>query len=339
MTRPVRRPSTAQSGLELLLILAAVLAAVLVFRKPLLDGLANVFGESGGTLQASAKLIRAQAGMIDPGAVGAPAGPTSPATNPGEDEEPRTRRPGAGTPTRTPPWGGESGGGGGGGGGSGGGGATGGAGGGSGGVDIPPEIPAIRRPPPASPGITTPTVAEKALLDTAKTLLLASSVTFSLFDFSTGGIVSHAVADVAAGLAAHGVPFLVGNLLRTSGALAEVLAYLDEKGQFLPELPVQMIFDREVLATYTAEAVAAIMAHESWHVEQLFSGIMDDYGNYPRTVDIEWEAFVAGAAVWDASKGNQSNRALDNASACVALGEGACKAVLAFSYGPGNRRG
>lgn len=176
----------------------------------------------------------------------------------------------------------------------------------------------------------TPTATEQEKIDAARALLLASAITFSLFDFPQGQFVTHAVASVINEVAKNGVPILIDNLL---GALAQVAFSVNADGTFHIAGGAILSFDRTWLATATTEAVAAVLAHEAWHVHQLFSGIHDDFVSYPRVVDIEYEAFVAGAAVWNAQKGSQVEANLDAGSACVASGEARCKETLASSFG------
>jgi hypothetical protein len=153
-------------------------------------------------------------------------------------------------------------------------------------------------------------------------------------------MVIHSVAEVLSSITQNGVPILVANLRETIGALAAVFSRLEPDGTFDRAASVQLVFDRTFLAAASQEIVAAVLAHEGWHVVQLFTGIHDDFTNYPRVVDIEYEAFVAGAVVWDAVKGSQLDRTLDAGSACVAQGEARCKEILAtdFRYPTGPRR-
>lgn len=225
------------------------------------------------------------------------------------------------------------------GGGSRGGGAAGGSGGGSipsGGpsppVFLPPETPSL----PAS-AFKEPNAQERQLIDDAIALLRNSSISFDLFDFASGQMVTHPIAKVLDAMVANGVPILVGTLLPR--ALAAVFFFTNLDKTFDAAMPVNLVFDRTVLATSTKEMIAAILAHEGWHVQQLFTGIHDDFAHYPRVVDIEYEAFVAGAAVWNAIKGSQSDGTLDAGSDCVAQGEARCKEILAtdFQYPTGPR--
>lgn len=171
-------------------------------------------------------------------------------------------------------------------------------------------------------------------------MLLRSSVTFTLFDFATNQLVSRPVSEIVAGLVRNKVPILVGNLVETIQALAAVFFDTNPDGTFDASASVVLVFDRAWLASATKEMVAAVLAHEGWHTLQLFTGIHDDFTHYPRVVDIEYEAFVAGAAVWNGVKGNQSELSLDAGSACVAQGEARCKEILAtdFGYPTGPRR-
>ena len=134
------------------------------------------------------------------------------------------------------------------------------------------------------------------------------------------------------------MPILIKNLV---GALAQVSYFVNADGTFAVSEGATLSFDQTWLATATKEMVAAVMAHESWHVHQLYNGISDDFINYPRVVDIEYEAFVAGAAVWNVQKGSQVEATLDAGSACAASGEARCKETLAssFGYSTGPRRG
>jgi len=185
-----------------------------------------------------------------------------------------------------------------------------------------------------------PTATEQILLDAARNLLVTSPITFSLFDFSAGAMVSRAIAEIVNNVSVFGVPVLVADLLGTIGALAAVFSSIKSDGMFDASRPVYLVFDELVLATETKEVIAAIFAHEAWHVNQKFNGIHDDFVNFPRTVDIEYQSFVAGAAVWDTSKGAQTDDNLDAGSACVAQGEARCKEILAsdFGYSTGPRR-
>ena len=184
---------------------------------------------------------------------------------------------------------------------------------------------------PSGSSSVTPTLTEQEKIDAARALLLTSAVAFTLFDFTTGQFVSHAVASVMNEVAKNGVPILVASL---SGALAQV-SHLDlvADGTFYVAGGAELQVNRSWLSGATTAQLASVLAHEAWHVHQLFSGIHDDFVNYPREVDIEYEAFVAGAAVWNAIKGSQTEPNLDAGSACVASGEARCKETLATSFG------
>ena len=187
---------------------------------------------------------------------------------------------------------------------------------------------------PVTPAInaTAPNAIEQALIDAARALLLASPVTFDLFDFSLGRVVTLSVAQVVNNIGLHGVPILVGDLT-SLGALAAVFFSENPDGTVDRSAPIRLVFDRATLVSSTKEVVAAILAHEGWHVNQKFNGVHDDRVHFPRVVDIEYEAFVAAAAVWNAIKDGQSNRTLDAGSACAASGEARCKEILATDFG------
>lgn len=184
---------------------------------------------------------------------------------------------------------------------------------------------------PSGSSASTPTLTEQEKVDAARALLLASDIMFSLFDFSQGQFVTHAIASVMNEVARNGVPILIANL---SGALAQVSYFVSTlDGTFAISEGAELHVDRTWLSGATTEELAAVLAHESWHVHQLYSGIMDDFVNHPREVDIEYEAFVAGAAVWNAKKGSQTEPNLDAGSACVASGEARCKETLHTDFG------
>ena len=193
------------------------------------------------------------------------------------------------------------------------------------------------------PGIiaTDPTVDQRAIITAAQGILLQSALTFQLFDFSQGAMVTRSIADMANNVPRSGVPFLTANLFGPLGALAAVFNTLNPDGTVNIGEPVYLVFDRSVLATRTTEAIASIMAHESWHVNQIYNGIMNDFVNYPRVVDIEYEAFVVGTVVWNDIKGPQTERSLDAGAGCVAAGEARCKEILVtdFGYPTGPRNG
>lgn len=214
-----------------------------------------------------------------------------------------------------------------------------------GGGPIAPRPPGPLPAPGPGPGrpelvITLPNVIERALIDAAIALLRNSPITFTLFDFVQGMPVVRTMAGIVSELIARNIPIRVGNLGETIGALAAVFFDVNSDGTFNSAAPVQLVFDRNWLAQATKEMAATVLAHEGWHVFQLFNGIHNDFTNYPRVVDIEYEAFVAGDAAWKGLKGDQTDRALDRGSACVAAGEARCKEILVtdFGYSPGPRR-
>ena len=61
---------------------------------------------------------------------------------------------------------------------------------------------------------------------------------------------------------------------------------------------------------------------------------------FVRVEDTRIAAVGAGAAAWEALKGDQTESTLDAGSACVAQGEARCKEILStdFNYGTGPRR-
>jgi hypothetical protein len=126
---------------------------------------------------------------------------------------------------------------------------------------------------------------------------------------------------------------LVADLVNTIEALAAVFFGVTPTGRFDAAAGVQLIWDAAWLNGATTEMVAAVLAHEGWHVTQLFTGIHDDFTHYPRVIDVEYEAFVAGTAAWDTLKGSQRELTLDAGSACVAQGEARCKEILATDFG------
>ena len=340
-TRRSRR--SGQSALELLLLLGAVVVGLLAgLGRPLVHVITGLYDQGGSTITvASEKLTD-----------------TAPnALLPDDDEKEKQKRKQiarAFPPPQSVPsspdtggfggglggglgGGGGAGGSGGGGGGAGGGGGStggggiggtgGGSGGGGGGSTGGGGITSTTRPP---------TAMETALLNSAIALLTHTNITFSLFDFPFGGLVSRTTAEVMNRLVSSGVPIVVGTL---DGALAAVFSKVSSDGT-VQSPPDFMVFDQNVLARFTAEMIAAVLAHESWHVFQNLTGIMNDFTNYPRVIDIEYEAFVSGAAAWNALKGSQSEPTLDAGSGCVASGEARCKEILAtdFGYPSGSRR-
>lgn len=326
-------PSSRQRGqllLELLLVAGAIILALVLLRQPLVLGLRNLFGESAQAIGRAELALRSLTSPVGGPAQEGPQGP--PLGGPvggggvGPGSAPRPQPPGSLDDT----------------------GRGGGGGGGAGG----PGGPVAPRPPGPLPGpgpgpgrpdlvITLPTAVERALIDAAIALLRNSPITFALFDFTSGRVVTRAVSEIVNEVMSRGIPIRVGNLGETIGALAAVFFDTNADGTVNTGAPIQMVFDRPWLAGATTEQAAAVFAHEGWHVAQLFNGISNDFLNYPRVVDIEYEAFVVGAAVWDAVKGDQSERALDGGSACVAQGEARCKEILVtdFGYPPGPRRG
>lgn len=236
-------------------------------------------------------------------------------------------------------------GGGNGGGGSGGGGGGGGSGGGGPSTDIPRADAPPTFPPPGDdatglpPDLRSPTTAEQALIDAALAILSTAAITFALFDFDVGVMVAHTAAEIVSTLASNGISVEMGTL---GGALAAVFRQVNADGTTVlpPDGDIRLVFDIGWMAGRTAEMVASVLAHEGWHVAQAFNGTMDDFTNYPRVVDTEYEAFVAGAAVWDAVRGAQTEPTLDAGSDAVAQGEARAKEILAtdFGYPTGSRR-
>ena len=340
------RAATGQVILELLLILAAIIGGTALFAAgPFRDAISSLFGQSAQAVTyASARLQR---GLEERAQEGLTSGQEE------EEEEEAGSIVIAGLPSNPgssgrPSWG--SGSTGLGTGGGGGGGSIGGGGGGGGGSSPPsgsggsgPANPGPILAPPSKPpsfDVSSPTAGEQQRIDAARALLLGSSATFTLFDFAQGQLVTRAVSAVVNGIEQNGVPMLVGNLAGTIGALAAVFFSQNADGTFNPLAPVRLVFDRLWLSRSTTEMIAAVLGHEGWHVNQLFNGIHDNFVNYPRVIDIEYEAFVVGAAVWDAHKGSQVERTLDLGSACVASGEARCKEILAtdFRYPTGPRK-
>ena len=325
-----------QGVLELLLMLTAIIVGFVILLKPFSKGVKKSVGTSGEVIEeASTKFREAFLGDL---ARLPPQGQEETGSPPGLDGS-ATGATGSPPGTGNLDGSGSSGGSGRG--------RTGGASGGgaTGGSSPPPGQPGpilgsgpIVTPPP---GETLPTPAQKALLDAARALALQSGLTFQLFDAATGQVVTHSIAQIINDLAQRGVSFLVdAGLISTAEALAGVVAAGNADGTFNRAVPVKMVFDQTFLANATKEKVAAVMAHEAWHVEQFFSGIHDDFTHYPRVVDIEYEAFVAGATVWNAVKGSQFDRTLDGGSAAVAQGEARAKEILVsgFGYPTGPRR-
>lgn len=315
-----------QGVLEYLLVLGVILVGLLLFSGRLRGAVDRMIHRDAQVITRASKLLREQTGLepiVEPGE--------------GEEEEPEEPTVIAGLP----PGGGAAGP-------AAGSGATGieWGGGGGGSVVSPPArpggvsgpvAPAIFSPPAArSPDLVveSPSAGEQARIDAAKALLLASSVAFTLFDFAQGRLVTLAVSAVIQGLSEHGVQFIVGNLSDASHALAAVFSITHpQDGTFNADFPVFLGFDRAFLDRATTEVLAAVMAHEAWHVQQLYRGIADDVARYPRTVDIEYEAFVVESAVWNAHKGSQTDRNLDAGAVCVAAGEARCKEFLASDFG------
>ncbi|MBI2174608.1 MAG: hypothetical protein HYU33_05375 [Candidatus Omnitrophica bacterium] len=330
-----------QALLEYLLIIGALIVAVVVFAPFLNQQLNMLLNRSAQTVSQVAHAVQPSLHLPpwfyerdqDEGDSGQqlPGGGASPAT----------------IGPLGPRWtGGTSGlgSGGGGGGGSGGGGSGGGGGLPPGGGDVGGTPPVAPPAPPVVPApdfaLDVPTDAEQAILDAALMLLSTSSITFQLYDFSTGQMVTRSTATIVDTIRQRLSNILVANLLGTIGALAAVNFSSQSDGTVDFSQPIRMIFDRLVLATSTVEAIASIMAHEGWHLYQIYSGIIDDFTNYPRVVDVEYEAFVAEAAVWNAVGQGQSEPNQDAGSACVAQGEARCKEILAtdFGYPTGPRR-
>ncbi len=323
-----------QGTLELLLLLGAVVVGFLgMLGKPLVRVITGLYEQGGSTVRAAGERIKATA----------PADQLSGETD-AEDNDPRKKIARAFPPPQTVPGspdiggiGGGVGGSGTGGGGGGGGGSVGGGGGGGGGGTSPPTVPPTGTGPGGITSTTrAPTAVEAALINGAMALLTDNNITFSLYDFAFGGTISHTTAEVINRLVSSGVPVVVGTL---DGALAAVFSRVNSDGT-VQSPPAFLEFDQRVLSSFTSQMVATVLAHESWHVFQNVTGIMNDFTNYPRVIDIEYEAFVSGAAAWNALKGSQSEPTLDAGSACVASGEARCKEILAtdFGYPSGSRR-
>lgn len=334
-----RTAHVGQAVTELLILLGAALVVVLLLTGPVAQRLRGLLeGSSQQMAKASSTLHEVTIGPPPWAGEREQEGPPGVPELPDKDRKETTVATGPKGWTR-PSSGGSSGGGGGGSGGGGGGGGGGSGNVGGGASPSPPDQPA----PPEVPGapeipIFAPNPVEQALIDAAKAVLLDSSITVRLFDFFQGQMVTRAVADIARGLSQNGVPMMVADL---EGALAAVIFNVRADGTFARTSPVRLVFDRRILAGATKEIAAGVLAHEAWHVQQLFTGIHDDFTHYPRVVDLEYEAFVVGAAVWDAVKGSQSERSLNAGSACVAQGEARCKEILVtdFGYPTGSRRG
>ena len=331
-----RTRRTGQSGLELLLVLAVVVAVLIGFAgKPFLRTIGGLF--EGGAQAVTNATEHMMPSLLD--------NRTAAERAAAEKRKRLARAPGVP--------GGRAGGvggvgvGGGGGGGTGGGGPIGGAGGSGGGSvgggGTGGGAPPTAQPPVESGGsalsVRAPTTAEATLINQAATLLATAAIPFQLFDFTQGITVTHTTDEIINTLLQHQIPILVGNLIAARGALAAVFFPKNLDGT-VQVPPTALVFDSTLLARFTAEMVASVLAHEGWHIQQGFLGIMNDFTDYPRVVDIEYEAFVAGAAAWNALKGGQSERNLDAGAACVAQGEARCKEILAtdFGYPTGPRR-
>ena len=318
MSKP-RGVQTGQVLTELLLLLAAIFSAVMLLVTPFARSITGLFAGSAERMErASATFGRAM--------VGAPSlvedeGPVVVAAGPGYGPPLGPSQPYVSGGTET---GGIGGSGGGSGGSIGGGRIEGGGGGGVGPTVIIPVSPTRT--------VRGASATEQALIDAARALLLASSVTFDLFDFSLGRVVTLSVAQIVNNIGRYGVPIFVGDLTGEE-ALAAVSYSEHSDGTLDRAAPIRLVFDRTALAAATKEVVAAILAHEGWHVNELFNGIHDDRRNFPRVVDIEYEAFVAAAGIWNAIKGGQSDVTLNAGSACVASGEARCKEILASDFG------
>ncbi len=334
-----------QAVIEFLVIVTAALVGLILARGPIAQSIGELFGLSGNRVEAASMTLaqatpemapwageRAQEGSTVVGTGRVPSDIASPPQTPTQPDT----QPGKPAPkNKGPQWTDIGGGWGGSDGGSGGGGAVG-----------TPKVPGDRpttvsgAPQPPEEQVHSLTPAQLALLNAAVQLLVNSDITFTLFDFVQGQSVDFAPGDIVREMIQRHIPVFVADLLNSIEALAAVFAEPREDGTVDLSKPVTMIFDETFLARSTKEMVAAVLAHESWHVHQLFSGIHDDFTNYPRVVDIEYEAFVAGAAVWNHVKGTRSSPALDAGSACVAAGEARCKEILAtdFGYPSGPRR-
>lgn len=320
--------------LEYLIICTVIIAALLMLGRMMGGGANRLLSESKQTIELAygkleeAPWEREQTGLEDAGDAGA-GSPGAGAPSGGSSSGPGVSG-GVG--------GGGLGGGGGAGGGTGGGGAGGsggsggGAGGGTGGGG--PEGGGSGKVPG---GASAPDAAQQALIDAAKAVLRDVAATFALFDFIKGQFVTHTFAELVQLLDSSQIPILVDSL---AGALAEVRFSVNADGTLNPLMPVMLVFDSEWLAGKTAQMAATVLAHEGWHVAQLLQGIFDDFTHYPRVVDLEYEAFVAGAELWDAVKGTQSEPTLDAGAGCVAQGEARCKEILVtdFGYPTGTRQ-
>ena len=357
MRQPNRKPHAVhgQAILEFLIIGVVALLGLLAARGPISQKLQGLFGDAGQhEREATDTLTGLQL-------EGMPLAGGHEQRTPEDEEKDKDKKEGGpiviasggpAAPRPSPPIGtGGLGGSGGGGGGGGGGGA------GPSGPQTPPTTPTIPNIPPIVGGggpapppqivvigdivATAPNATEQSLINAARALLFSTPITFTLFDFNTSSLVTRSVAQVVNNVALFGVPILVADLANTIGALAAVFFGHNPDNSFDRSRPVYLVFDQQVLASFTKEMVASVLAHESWHVNQLFNGIMNDFLNYPRVVDIEYEAFVAGAAAWNAVKGTQTEPSLDAGAGCVAAGEARCKEILAadFGYPTGPRQG
>jgi len=160
-----------------------------------------------------------------------------------------------------------------------------------------------------------------------------STITFRLFDFTTGSRVTRNASDLIDLLVQRSIPISVAILPDENEGARVTFATFGDGTVVLPPLALlTMTFNESWLEGRAAKQVASVLAHEAWHVFQLFNGIWNDFDNYPLTVDIEYEAFVVGAVVWNNFRNFQADSFLDAGSVCVAAGEATCKEILALSY-------
>lgn len=219
-------------------------------------------------------------------------------------------------------------GGGGGGGTGGGGGGPGGTAGGGGPIPSGPSSPVEFE---IAPGVFAhlPTNAERDVIMTVVNMLLRLNLEIEMMNLGTGELVTHTIRDIVAQVFRRGVRILTGDVL-SRGAYAEVWYSFNEDFEVMSS-PIYMVIDELVLTAATNEVIASIFSHESWHVHQALNGISEDFTNYPRQVDIEYEAFFVEAAVWETIKDGQT--AFDDVTQCIASGEAMCKEILATDYG------
>lgn len=340
-----RWPRVHRSGqgiIEYLLVVGAVLLGIFAIAGVVSNKVGDIAREGDKAMEGAADLLASAPELPSWFEESAQEDPELAEEDEEDDEITIAAGPGFGPPVSGGSGGGGGGGsGGGGGGGSGSGGDGGGSGsGGDGGGSGDGDGGSGGGGGGSSGNFGPPNEIEQALIDAALSLLLNSPVTFQLFDFAQGALAIFNTAQVVQSMLDASVPIRMGDLV---GSLAEVHFSVDENGNVvLPPIgELFMAFDRTWMQGKTVEQVASVLAHEAWHVFQVLSGRMNDYANYPRTVDIEYESFVAGSAAWDLYGSGQSEPTLDAGSACVAQGEARCKEILAtdFNYGSGLRLG